>query len=155
MILEFKLAGATAQYAALDEAIKVTQFIRNKCLRKWIDGRGVKPYDLNRYCAVLADEYAFARTLNSQARQAAAITRFYKNCREHRPGTKGYLRFQKDGRSVEYKQTGWKLDADRKRLTLTDGIGAGTFRLKGTRDLLGYALEQIKRVRILKRADGH
>ncbi len=37
MILEFKLAGKVAQYTALDEAIKVTQFIRNKCVRKWAD----------------------------------------------------------------------------------------------------------------------
>jgi putative transposase len=117
---------------------------------------------LNRYCAVLAKEYDFAGKLNSQARQAAAegraaILRFYKNCREKKPGKKGYPRFQKDGRSVEYKQTGWKLDEGRTRPTLTDGFKAGTFRLRGTRtqDLIGYALDQIKRVRLVKRADGY
>jgi len=121
----------------------------------------VKPYDLNKYYAILAKEYDFAGKLNSQARQAvaeragAAILRFYKNCRAKTPGTKGYPQFQKDGRSVEYKQTGWKLDAARTRLTLTDGFKAGTFKLKGTRDLLGYALAQVKRVRVVKKADGY
>jgi len=161
IVLEFKLEGAAAQYAALNEAIRTMQFIRNKCVRKWMDERGVKPYDLNRYCAILAKEYDFAGKLNSQARQAAAeragaaILRFYKNCRAKMPGTKGYPQFQRDCRSVEYKQTGWTLDETRTRLTLTDGFKAGTFRLRGTRDILGYARDQIKRVRIVKRADGY
>jgi len=161
IVLEFKLMGAASQYAALDDAIRTTQFVRNKCVRKWRDERGVKPYDLNRYCAVLAKEYDFAGKLNAQARQAAAeraaaaISRFYKNCRAKTSGPKGYPRFQKDGRSVEYKQTGWKLDAERRALTLTDGFTAGTFRLRGTRDLMGYALAQIKRVRVVRKADGY
>jgi len=161
IVLEFKLTGATRQYAALDEAIRTTQFIRNKCVRKWRDERGVKPYDLNKYCAVLAREYAFAGKLNSQARQAAAeragaaIVRFYQNCRTQKPGKKGYPSFQKDCRSAEYKQTGWKLDEARRAITFLDGFKAGTFRLKGTRDLVGYALDQIKRVRVVKKADGY
>jgi transposase len=111
IVLEFKLAGAASQYTAFDEAIRTTQFIRNKCVRKWRDERGVKPYDLNRYCAILAKEYDFAGKLNSQARQAAAeraaaaIVRFYDNCRAKKPGMKGYPQFQKDCRSIEYKQT--------------------------------------------------
>jgi hypothetical protein len=36
------------------------------------------------------------------------------------PGKKGYPKFKKRGRSVEYKQTGWKLAEDRKRITFTD-----------------------------------
>jgi len=160
-VLEFKLAGAASQYAALDEAIRTTQFIRNKCVRKWMDERGVKPYDLNRYCAILAKEYAFAGKLNSQARQAAAeraaaaIVRFYDNCRAKKPGTKGYPQFQKDCHSVEYKTTGWTLDAVRRAITFTDGFKAGRFTLKGTRDLVGYALAQIKRVRVIRKADGY
>ena len=161
IVLEFKLVGAAAQYAAVDEAIRTTQFVRNKCVRKWVDERGVKPYDLNKYCAVLAQEYDFAGKLNSQARQAAAeraaaaINRFYDKCRAKTPGTKGYPQFVRDGRSVEYKTTGWTLDAARRALTFTDGFKAGTFRLKGTRDLMGYARAQIKRVRVVKRADGY
>jgi len=160
IVLEFKLAGAPSQHTALDDAVRATQFIRNKCVRKWRDERGVKPYDLNRYCAVVAKEFAFAGKLNSQARQAAeraaaAITRFYMHCRAKKPGKKGYPRFQKDCRSIEYKQTGWKLDEARRAITFTDGFKAGTFKLKGTRDLRGYALDQIKRVRVVKRADGY
>ena len=149
--LEFRLVGKPRQYRALDEAIRTTQFIRNKCVRYWQDTRGVTPYDLNKYCAILACEYAFVRRLNAMARQAAAeragaaITRFYKNCRAKKPGKKGCPRFQKDGRSVEYKTTGWQLDEVRRHLSLTDGLGLGTFKLKGTRDLLGYALGTIKR----------
>src|ERR671937_2309307 len=161
VILEFKLVGKPQQYAASDEAIRMTQFIRNKCVRYWQDTRDVTPYDRNKYCAILTCEYDFVRKLNSMARQAAAeragaaITRFYKNCTKKKPGKKGYPRFQKDCRSVEYKTTGWKLDEMRRHLTLTDGMEAGTFRLKGTRDLLGYALGAIKRVRVVRRADGY
>jgi putative transposase len=101
------------------------------------------------------------RKLNSMARQAAAerawsaIGRFYRNCTKKKAGKKGYPRFQKDCRSVEYKTTGWKLDAPRRHLTLTDALGMGTFRLRGTWDLLGYALGAIKRVRLVRRADGY
>jgi putative transposase len=107
-----------------------------------------------------AHEYPFAAQLNSQARQAAAsrawaaIERFYTNCREQRPGKKGYPRFQHDCRSVEHNQTGWQLDAEGKRLTLTDGGGIGPVRLIGSRDLATFPREQIKRVRLLRRADG-
>src|SRR5437764_481831 len=161
VIVEFRLVGKPRQYRALDEAIRTTQFIRNKCVRYWQDTTGITPYDLNRYCALLAQEYAFIRKLNSMARQAAAeragaaITRFYKNCRAKKPGKKGYPRFQKDCRSVEYKTTGWRLDEMRQHLTLSDGMDAGTFKLKGTRDLLGYAPGDIKRLRVLHHADGY
>jgi len=76
------------------------------------------------------------------------------NCREQRPGKKGYPRYQRDCRSVEYKETGWQLDSAGKRLTLTDGCGIGRVRLIGARDLATFPREQIKRVRLLRRADG-
>jgi putative transposase len=159
--LEFRLVGKPRQYAALDEAMRTAQFIRNKCVRLWQDIGGTTLSDLSRYCRILAQEYAFVRKLNSMARQAgaerawAAITRFYRNCKNKKPGKKGYPRFQKDCRSVEYKSTGWKLDEMRRYLTLTDGLGMGTFKLRGTWDLLGYALGAFKRVRLLRRADGY
>ena len=65
IILEFRLAGKPRQFNAIDEAIRTTQFIRNKCERYWQDKRGIKPYDLNKYCASLAQEYEFVRKLNS------------------------------------------------------------------------------------------
>ena len=116
----------------------------------------------------LKDDYPFAARLNSQARQTSAdrawlsIARFYKKCREKKPGKKGYPRFRHDNRSVEYKATGWRLEPDGKRLTFTDGTGMGTLRLMGTnphrkktRSIATFPLAQIKRVRLLKRADGY
>jgi GNAT superfamily N-acetyltransferase len=75
LIYEYKLDGTKQQYAAIDEAIRIVQFIRNKCLRWWMDGRGVSKNDLQCSCAVLARAYPFANNLNSQARQAAAALR--------------------------------------------------------------------------------
>lgn len=160
-IYEYKLAGNKTQYAAIEEAIRTVQFIRNKCLRIWMDVAGLNAYDLNKYCAILAKYYPFARRLNSQARQAAAerawfsISRFYTNCREHKPGKKGYPQFQHDNRSVEYKQTGWKLEPDGRHITFTDGCGIGRLKLVGTRDIETFPVKQIKRVRIVRRADGY
>jgi IS605 OrfB family transposase len=161
LIYELKLDGTTAQYARIDEAIRVAQFVRNKCLRMWMDGWGITANDLQASCAELAKAFPFAACLNSQARQVAAdrawsaISRFYTACQEHRPGKKGYPRFRHDVRSVEYKQTGWKLDPDGKHLTLTDGCGIGRVRLIGSRALTTFPLAQIKRVRLRRRADGY
>jgi len=116
---EYKLDGTEQQCAAIDEAIRIVQFIRNKCLRLWMDTRGTSKNDLQCYCAVLAKDYPFAARLNSQARQASAsrawfaIGRLYDNCKRHKPGRKGYPKFQRDNRSVEYKTTGWKLNASK------------------------------------------
>jgi putative transposase len=161
IVLEFKLKGTSRQYQAIDEAIRTTQFIRNKCVHLWQQTHGLGAADLSAYCRILAQEHAFVHKLNAMARQAAAerawaaISRFYRNCKQKKTGKKGYPRFQKNCRSVEYKTTGWKLDEMRRHLTLTDGLGMGTFKLWGTWDLLAYALGAIKRVRLLRRADGY
>jgi IS605 OrfB family transposase len=163
LIYEYKLDGTKAQCAAIDEAIRVVQFIRNKCLRLWMDERGISKNDVQCYCAVLAREYSFSSRLNSQARQASAdrawfaIQRFYENCKNKKPGKKGYPKFQHDNRSVEYKQTGWKRDSDGKHITFTDGCGIGRLRLVGNnqQSLSTFPFKQIKRVRIVKRADGY
>src|SRR2546426_4219482 len=169
LIQEYKVDGSTKQYQAIDDAIRVVQFIRNKCLRLWMDTWGVSRNDLQCYCAELAKEYPFARRLNSQARQAsadrawAAIQRFYDNCKRRvpidraKPGKKGYPQFQHDNRSVEYKTTGWKLDDDGRHITFTDGCGIGRLRLVGNRakPIETFPIKQIKRVRIVRRADGY
>ena len=72
LIYEYKIQGNKKQYAAIERAVRTVQFIRNKCLRLWMDTPGVSKNDLQCYCAVLAKEYNFAISLNSQARQAAA-----------------------------------------------------------------------------------
>jgi putative transposase len=160
---EYKLDGTQQQYEAIEEAIRTVQFIRNKCLRKWMDEGGVSKNDLQCYCAVLACEYPFAARLNSQARQASAdrawfaISRFYDNCKQHKAGKKGYPRFQHDNRSVEYKTTGWKLEPDGRHIRFTDGCGIGLLRLVGNKKqaLSTFPLKRLKRVRIVRRADGY
>jgi putative transposase len=169
LVLEAKLKGKTEQYVLIDEAIRTALFVRNKALRLWMDVKGSDKYDLNKYCAVLAKEFDFAKKLNSQARQSSAerawsaINRFFDNCKKkvsgktctERSRSKGYPKFKKRGHSVEYKQTGWKLSEDRKYLTLTDGFKIGRLKLIGSRDLNFYQIEQIKRVRLVRRADGY
>src|SRR5215472_15052699 len=159
LVLDYKLRATKNQQAPIDEAIRTTQFIRNKALRLWMDGRGVSQYDMQALCAQLAKEYPFAARLNSMARQAAAdrawqsVARFYKNCREKKSGKKGYPKFQKDNRSAEYKTSGWRLEQDGKHLTFTDGLGIGTLRLIGAnpqrkkaRPIAIFPITQIKRV---------
>jgi putative transposase len=161
LVLEAKLKGKTEQYGLIDEAIRTALFCRNKALRYWIDNRSTGRYDLNKFMAVLAKEFEFANKLNSQARQSSAerawsgIARFFDNCKKKVSGKKGYPKFKKRGNSVEYKQTGWKLSDDRKYLTLTDGFKIGRLKLVGSRDLNFYQIEQIKRVRLVRRADGY
>lgn len=160
LVFEFKAYGNKSQFTAVDEAIRTAQFVRNSCLRYWMENKKIDKYDLNKYCAVLASEFPFADALNSQARQASAerawsaISRFYENCKKGISGKKGYPQFQKNCRSVEYKSTGWKLATDRKSIKFTDKKGIGKLKLKGTRDLHFYSCSQIKRVRLVKRASG-
>lgn len=160
LVFEFKAYGKANQFQAIEQAIRTTQFIRNKAVRLWMDGLAKSWIELSRHCALLAKEFEFANNLNSMARQAAAerawaaISRFYDNCKKKAAGKKSYPSFQKNNRSVEYKTSGWKLAKDRKSITFTDKNCIGRLKLKGTRDLNFYQPEQIKRVRIVKKADG-
>ena len=90
----------------------------------------------------------------SAERAWSSINRFYENCKKGIAGKNGFPKFQKDCRSVEYKTSGWKLADDRKSITFSDKKGIGKLKLKGTRDLHFYQINQIKRVRLVKRADG-
>jgi putative transposase len=165
LVFESKLDGMQQQYDALDEAIRTARFIRNSCLKYWQENRGVGRYDLSRYCAVLADcpDFPWAKKLNSMARQASAerawsaIARFFDNCKKKVAGKKGYPKFKKHqtNASVEYKTSGWKLSEDRRYLTFTDGFKAGKFKLWGSRDLHFYQQGKIKRIRVVRRADGY
>ena len=170
LVFEYKLKGTEGQYRVLDEVLRTALFVRNSCIRYWMDNPGKNKYDLNNYCKVLAKEYPWAKKLNSMARQASAerawsaIARFYvseagrsPNGKAKKPGKKGFPKFRKllTHASVEYKTCGWKISEDRREITFTDGFGAGTFRMWGTRDLHYYQLNQIKRVRVVRRADGY
>ena len=173
IVIEAKLKGTQFQYSKLDEAIRTGQFIRNTCLRYWEVNIGVTRNDLQKLCSVLAKnkETPWTKKLNSQARQAhadrawSAIQRFYENCRLGKPGKKGYPKYKKFSRSVEYKNSGWKLSADRRQITFTDGFEVGTMDLWSSRDLVWYVAptgapaslteKQISRVRVIRRADGY
>src|SRR5262249_2428946 len=52
---------------------------------------------------------------------------------------------------------GWQLEADGKHITFTDGCGMGRLRLVGNpkQQIAAFPIKQIKRVRIVKRADGY
>ena len=159
-ILEFKAVAKIAQCQAIDEAIRTVKFIRNKSLRYWMDNKGVGQKGLYAYSTLLRKEFSFVADLNSSACQASveptwsAISRFYDNCKKPSVKKKGYPKFKKNQRSVEYKTSGWKLSEDRKSITFTDKKAIGKLKLKGSRDLNYFQMDQIKRVRIVKRADG-
>ncbi|MDM3860878.1 MAG: transposase [Aphanizomenon gracile PMC644.10] len=171
IVLEYKVKGKQHQYNAIDDAIRTTQFVRNKAIRYWMDApRELKidKFALNKYSTELRKEFPFAAELNSMAVQSAAerawsaISRFYvsvagrsPNCKSKKSGKKEFPRFQKDCRSVEYKTSGWQLHKTKRRITFTDKKGIGELKLLGKWDIQSYNLKDIKRLRLIRRADGY
>lgn len=127
IVFEAKLEGEKQQYEKLDEAIRTARFIRNSCIKYWMETKGIGRYELSAYCKVLSKEWNWANKLNSMARQASAerawssIARFYDNCKK-KAKKKGFPRFKKHQThgSVEYKTCSWKLSEDRRTITFTD-----------------------------------
>lgn len=156
-MIELKTYPALKQQNSIREALRISQFIRNKAIRQWIDApknnTKANIHSLYKLSKTLSQEYDFVKPLNSTARQASverawsAISRFYKKL-ARKP------RFQKNNRSVEFKQSGWKLSKDYKRISFTS-CNIGSLKLKGTRNLQDFSEHKILRVRILKRADGY
>ena len=155
----------------MDEAIRTAQFIRNKAIRYWIDNQGVDKSRLYKLSKELASEFPFVNKLNSSARQASAEIAWtsivgtlhnknanvptYRRCKE-KAKKKGYPKFKKHYRSVEYKQSGYKLSDDCMFITFTDKFKSGNFSLycnSETREDLFRS--KINRVRIVRRADGY
>ncbi len=164
LVLEYKVKARSSQYKAIDEAIRTVQFIRNKCLRYWMEApkdAKIDRFALNKYSTELRKEFKFVKDLNSMAVQASAergwlaISRFYDNCKSKKPGKKGYPRFQRDNRSVEYKTSGWSVHPTKRRITITDKKGIGELKLLGKWDIHTYPVKAIKRVRLVRRADGY
>ncbi len=163
LVLEYKAVVSKKQTIAIEEAIRTTQFIRNKAIRYWMEQRReskINKIALNNYSTALRKEVKFVEELNSMACQSAterawaAISRFYENCKKAFAGKKGYPRFQHNNRSVEYKTCGWSLNPTKRRITFTDKKGIGELKLLGKWDIHTYPTKSIKRVRIVKRADG-
>ncbi len=163
LAIEYKIKAKPSQYRAIEEAIRTVQFLRNKCLRYWMDApkeAKINYAALSRYSTELRKEFNFVKDLNSMAVQAAAerswlaISRFYGNCKAKKPGKKGFPRFQKDNRSVEYKTSGWVLHPTKRRISISDKKGIGELKLLGKWDIHTYPIKSIKRVRLVRRADG-
>jgi len=130
-------------------------------VRYWMDNRGAGRNQLYAHCKDLAKEFDFAKKLNSSASQASAerawasISRFYTNCK-NKAVKKGYPKFKKHCRSVEYKVSGWKLSGDGMTISFTDGFNAGAFALYCNGEARRLILEsKINRVRVIRRADGY
>ena len=164
LVLEYKLKAKPSQYKAIDDTIRTVQFIRNKCLRHWMDASKeakINRFALNKYSTELRNEFPFVKDLNSMAVQASAerswlaIKRFYDNCKSKKTGKKSFPRFQRDNRSVEYKISGWSLHPAKRRITITDKKGIGELKLLGKWDIHIYPVKSIKRVRLVRRADGY
>ncbi|MDP8934182.1 MAG: hypothetical protein M3N42_08560, partial [Cyanobacteriota bacterium] len=52
LVFEFKAYGKSNQLKVVDEAIRTAQFVRNSCLRYWMDNQKMGKNDLNKYWAV-------------------------------------------------------------------------------------------------------
>jgi len=66
LVFEFKVKATIQQQKAIDEAIRVGQFIRNKCLKLWMDSPRedtVNRMTLNKYTKVLADDPNYPRVI--------------------------------------------------------------------------------------------
>jgi putative transposase len=161
LTLEYKVVCKPHQAKAIDEAIRTVQFVRNKCIRFWMENAKTNQNVLYKHTTQLRSEYSFVNDLNSMAVQAsaerawAAISRFYENCKNKISGKKGYPKFQKDNRSVEYKTSGWNLHSTKRRITFTDKKGIGELKLLGSWDIQTFTPEAVKRVRIVRRANGY
>jgi len=164
IVLEYKVKATSNQHKAINEAIRTVQFVRNKCLRYWMDApkdSKINYAALSRYSTELRKKFDFVKALNSMAVQASAerawlaISSFFGNCKSNKPGKKGYPRFQKHNRSVEYKTSGWSLHSTKRSITITDKKGIGELKLLGKWDIHTYPVKAIKRVRLIRRADGY
>jgi len=130
LVFEFKAYGKQNQFNAVDEAIRTAKFIRNSCLRYWMDNNQVGRYDLNKYCAVLARDFPFAEELNSMARQSSAerawsaISRFYDNCKKGIPVKKVIHSFRKTAALLSTKQVDGSLPtiANQSNLSIKKGL---------------------------------
>ena len=111
LVFEYKVKPDPAQIANIEEAIRTVKFVRNKVLRYWIDETKNSKNDLFKYNTRLRKEYDFVNALNSTACQASvervlkAVNKFFDNCKQKVKGKKGYPKFSKSNRSIDYSAT--------------------------------------------------
>jgi putative transposase len=74
LVLEYKTVVNKQQTTAIKEAIRTTQFIRNKAIRFSMDAlreSKINKIALNNYSTALRKEFKFVEELNSMACQSA------------------------------------------------------------------------------------
>jgi putative transposase len=71
LVLEYKAVVKPSQAKFIDEAIRTSQFVRNKVLLYWMDNRGFGKKELYQYNTQLRAEFDFVKDLNSHACQAS------------------------------------------------------------------------------------
>lgn len=71
LTLEYKAVLKPKQAKAIDEAIRTVQFVRNKCIRYWMETPKTNQNVLYKYSTQLRSEHQFVNDLNSMAVQAA------------------------------------------------------------------------------------
>ncbi len=150
IVLEAKLQGTDGQYRALDEALRTARFVRNSCLRYWMDNQGLNKYDLNKYCAVLAREFEWADKLNSiglhklvlkeRGLELPASLITAKNKSLEKRGSPDSKSTNRTRASSTRHLAGSYQRIGEKSLSRS-GFNAGTFRMWGTRDLHYYQVE--------------
>ncbi len=128
-----------------------------------MDNRDIGRYDLSAYCAVLAKEFDWANKLNSMARQASAIEHG-RQLPDSLITARKISQEKKDiqnSKSIKHMVLLNTKQRDGSFLSVA-GISLSPMVLMqvlsrrwGTRDLHFYQLKQIKRVRIVRRADGY
>ncbi|WP_414566467.1 MULTISPECIES: hypothetical protein [unclassified Anabaena] len=59
IVYEAKAEITREQSLKVNEALRTALFVKNSCLRYWIDGHVKTGYDLNKYTKVLADNPDF------------------------------------------------------------------------------------------------
>jgi putative transposase len=108
-VCELKVNPQPQQKIAINEAIRTSQFVRNKVLRYWMDNCGIGKTEMFRYNTLLRKKFKLVADFNFHACQTAvervlrAVKRFYDNCKKQIPGKKGYPKLKKNTRSVEDK----------------------------------------------------
>ena len=62
LVLEYKIFASKKQHQVIEDANRTTQFIRNKCIRFWMDSEKedkVNKFALNKYSTILRNEFEF------------------------------------------------------------------------------------------------
>jgi putative transposase len=49
LVFEAKLEGTNEQYERLTQAIRTARFVRNSCIRYWMDNQKIGRYELSAY----------------------------------------------------------------------------------------------------------